>query len=110
LNRVQLAVCLRVAFDRLDVRSVGLNGEDGARLHGNAVEQDGARAALGRIAAYVRARQTQLFTDEVHQKLPRLDLTGVPLSIDGRRDSVQAGLARLGLSHQRCASQKIIES
>src|SRR5260370_40955273 len=55
LDRVQLAVWLGEAFDGLDVGAVGLNGEDGARLHGDAVDQDRARAALRRVAADVRS-------------------------------------------------------
>src|SRR5258708_38828344 len=72
LNRVQLTVGLGEALDGLDVGPVGLNGQDGARLYGDAVDQDRACAALGRVAADVRTRQSELLPNEIHQELSRL--------------------------------------
>jgi hypothetical protein len=55
---VQLAVG-RELLDGEDVRAVGLD-RDGARLGAPAVDEDGAGAALTRIAADVRAGEIEL--------------------------------------------------
>src|SRR5439155_26439536 len=52
LDRVEHTV-LRQALDRHDVRPVGLHGEDGAGLHGFAINGDGASPALTGVAADV---------------------------------------------------------
>ena len=67
LQRMQLPVG-REALDRGDVGPVRLDGEDGARLHAPAVNQDIAGAALTRIAADVRAGQTELLARIVHEE------------------------------------------
>src|SRR5579884_360717 len=54
LHRVQPAR-RRQALDGQDVRALGLNGEDGARLHRPAIHVDGAGAALGGVTADMRA-------------------------------------------------------
>ena len=105
LDRVQLAVGLGIALDRLDVGAVGLDGQDGARLDRDAVQQNRAGAALRRVAADVGAGQAKLFTDEIHQKLPRLDLAGVPRSVHGHRDGVHPRLG-LRLGHRKSASHR----
>src|SRR5262249_44585334 len=54
--------------------SVGLHRQHRARLHRLAVEQDGADAAVGGVAADVRAGQAQVLAQEVHEEQPGLDL------------------------------------
>src|SRR5712691_5587817 len=54
LHRVQLARRCQT-LDRQDVGALGLHREHGARFHGLAVQVDGAGAALGGVAAHVRA-------------------------------------------------------
>ena len=58
LQRVQVALGAD-ALDRRDLGAVGLDGEHRAALHRLAVEVDGAGAAVGRVAADVRARQAR---------------------------------------------------
>src|SRR5689334_3754642 len=48
LDRVELALFLET-FDGLDVAPVGLHGEDGAGLDGDAVQENRARAAVRRV-------------------------------------------------------------
>src|SRR5882724_2613094 len=64
LHRMELAALLQ-ALDRGDLGAVGLDGEHRARLHRIAVEDHGARAAVRRVAADVRARHPEHFADEV---------------------------------------------
>src|SRR3989442_4423089 len=54
MHRVQLAILLE-AFDGRNGGPVRLNREEGARLHGAAIEEHGARAAVRGVAADVRA-------------------------------------------------------
>ena len=73
LQRMQRAVRLRHALDRKDFGAVRLHGKHRARLHRLAVEIDRAGAAMGRLAADVRAGQLELFAQEMDQKRARLD-------------------------------------
>src|SRR5713226_4073485 len=82
LDRVQLAV-LGHAFDRGDLRAVGLDGQHGAGLHGLAIQMDGAGPALAGVAAHVRAREPGQLADEVHEQEPGLDVMRVSDAIDG---------------------------
>ena len=51
-----------------------------------AVEQDGAGAALARVASDVRAGEHQRLAEEVDEQEPRLDLASVARSVDGDGD------------------------
>ena len=62
------------AFHSGDLVPVEHDGEHGARLHGQAVHQHGAHAAVRRVAADVCAGQAQDFTEEVGQQYARLDI------------------------------------
>src|SRR5438128_9037403 len=73
LDGVELASLLQ-PLDGRHFAAVGLHRQHGARLHRLPVEQHGARAAVGGVAADVRARQPQPLADEVDQEQPRLDL------------------------------------
>src|SRR5215213_3967349 len=59
LHRVQRAP-VRQTFDSRDLRALALHGEDGAGLHGFAVEVDDASAALARVATDVGAGEPQV--------------------------------------------------
>src|SRR5438309_3495085 len=84
LDRMELAI-LGHALDRLQAPSFGLNREHRAALDCFAVDQDGARAALARVAADVRAGEPQVVPEIVHEKQAWLDLMLVPASVDGYR-------------------------
>ena len=73
LDRVELAVLLQ-ALDGRDLAAVGLHGEHGAGLHGHAVEQHRAGAAVGGVAADVGAGEAQVLAEQVDQQQARLDL------------------------------------
>src|SRR5437899_11440440 len=85
LDRVQLSVLLQ-AFHRGDLRALGLDGEDRARLHRIAVEQHRAGAAVRGVAADVRAGQAQVLAEQVDEQQPRLDLHAVRSAVDGQLD------------------------
>src|SRR2546426_5168853 len=85
LDGVQLAVLLQ-AFHRGDLRALGLDREDGAGLHGLAIEQHRAGAAVGGVAADVRAGQAQVLAEQVDEKQSRLDLHAVRSAVDGQLD------------------------
>jgi hypothetical protein len=86
LQRVQRAAASRQTFDRRDRAAVGLHGQAGARSHGDAVEQDGAGAALARIAADLGAGDAPEVANEMHQKLPRLDVALKPAAVNSNAD------------------------
>ena len=74
LQRVEM---LRVGSEILHgahARAVRLNGEDGARLHGTAIDMDRARAALRGVAADLRAGEVEVVPDDVDEQPPRLAL------------------------------------
>ena len=73
------------ALDRRDLGAVGLSGQHGAALHRLAVHVHGARAAVGRVAADVRARQAELVAQPVTSSR-RLHVRGSTLAVDGHLD------------------------
>ena len=85
LQGVQLAV-LGQAFNRRDLRAIGLDGEDGARLGAAAVDEHRAGTALAGVAADVGAGQEQLLAEEVDEEQPGFHVRFSYLAIDGHRD------------------------
>ena len=84
LHRMQRAVGGEALYGG-DVRTVGFDREHGAALHRRSTDVHDTRAALARIAADVRAGEPEVFTDEVDEQGPALDLAFDRLSIDGQR-------------------------
>src|SRR5687768_13818444 len=82
LERVKRSVLLH-PFDGQNVGAVGLHGEDRARLDWLAVQQDGAHAAVGRVAANMCPRQAKRLADEVHEQHPRGYFGRPLLTVDG---------------------------
>jgi hypothetical protein len=72
LHRVQLAV--GQALHGGDLGPVHLERQDGAALHAHAVQQDGARPAVGGVAPDDRAGPAQAGAEIVHEQQPGLDL------------------------------------
>src|SRR6185436_1624703 len=85
LDRVQLAV-LGQPLDRHDVGAVRLHGKEGAALDGLAVYEDGAGAALARVAADVGPGQADRLTNVVHQEKAGLHFVAVALAVDRHLD------------------------
>src|SRR5260370_13779357 len=82
---MQLAVLLE-PFHGHEAPAVGLHGKHRARLHGTALPQHGARAAVRGVAPDVRPRQPQDVADQVDEQEPRLDVRLVLLAIDRELD------------------------
>src|SRR5215813_4114999 len=85
LEGMELAVLLE-PLHRHDLPAVGLHREHRTGLHGPAVEEDGAGAAVGRVAADVRAREPEDLADQVHEEETRLDVCLELLAIDSHLD------------------------
>src|SRR5712691_10134786 len=85
LKRMQLAVLFQ-ALHRHDFLVAGLDGEHRARLHRSAVHEDGAGAAVGRVAPDMGAGQPQHVPDQVDQQEARLDVSLVLLAVDRELD------------------------
>src|SRR5262249_61735352 len=85
LNGMELAVGGK-ALDRGHVVAFRLDGEERARLDRLAVEQHRAGAARGRVAADVRACQSELISQEVDEELAGRALGLLPLPVQRYRD------------------------
>ena len=78
-----------VSGQRLDGRDrapVGLDGEQAAAAHRDAVEEHGARAADPVLAADVRPREPEPVAEEVREQEPRLDRLPHGRAVHGERD------------------------
>ncbi len=83
------------ALDRGDRCAIGLRGEDGAALDRLAVQVNGAGAARARVAADMRAGQSQRLAKKMDEQLAGLDL-GVVL------DPVDRDINRNDTLRYRC--------
>ena len=71
--------------------AIGLDGEHRARLHGLAVDVDGAGAALRGVAADVGPGQVQVLADQLDQEPSRLDVHLPGNSVDDERNVLVHG-------------------
>src|SRR6188508_1956444 len=84
-------------LDGLELTAIGLDSEHRARLRARAVDVDGARAAVARVAPDVRPGQPEVIAQEMDEEEARLDIRLVRLTVDGHRDvlgSHRSGLLR----------------
>ena len=65
-------------LDCVNHRTVGLDGQDRARLHGAAVQVHGARAALGGVASDMGTGDAEVLAQELDEQLSGLNV-GPPL-------------------------------
>src|SRR6478735_481698 len=86
LHGMKLVGALGQALDRRHLTTLGLDGEDRARLDRLAVEMDDAGAALAGVAADMGAGKAKMLAQELDQQRAGLDLPGSGLAIDGHRD------------------------
>ncbi len=86
LHGVESAVGTGQPFDGRDLGSVGLDREHRAALHAHAVQVDGARAAVGGVAADDRAHLSDAVAEIVDEQDSGLDIVLVPDSVDGDAD------------------------
>src|SRR5436190_23785259 len=91
LNRMERAVA-REALDRRHRGAVGLHRQHRARLHGLAVQVDGACAALRGLAADFCSREPDAVAHEVDEQRAGRDLGFVASAVDGDRDVGQDSL------------------
>jgi len=82
LDRVQLTV-LGDPLNRGHRRPICLDGEEGARLDGLAVDENRARATLRRIAANVGTGQVQDVAQVVNEEGTGLYVIAVRFTVDG---------------------------
>jgi len=75
-------VSVREAFDGLDRRAVGLDGEHHAALDERSVDDDGAGAAVSGVAADVAAREVDVVAEEMDEQLARLHVPLVLRAVD----------------------------
>ena len=80
LERVQSS-SLGKTFNRLDISSICLYGQECTRLDGLAIKQDRAGAAVTGVAADVRPGKSEFVTDKVNQKQPRLNIARIRLAV-----------------------------
>src|SRR5207248_4104622 len=97
------------ALDGGDLPALELHGEERAALDGLAVDEHRARSALARVAADVRARQTQHIAQEMHEEEPWLDLASEVGPVDVDADGAHGASSRTGVPEnarrQRCSDQ-----
>ena len=85
LHGMELAVG-REPFDRRHLAAGGLQREHRAALHGAAVDEHRAGAALARVAADVRPRQPETVAQRVDEQRASFDLEGARLAVDAERE------------------------
>src|SRR5579862_1286052 len=80
------------ALDGGDFALMRLAGENRAGLDAFAVQQDGASAAEGCVAANVRSGEVKSFADKFHEHESRFDgaLVKSPVDLDGDWDEIEA--------------------
>ena len=96
LHGVPVITC-RQALDRRDLRPVGLDGEDAARLHAASVQQHGAGAAVGRVATHHRADLAQVVAEPVDEQGSGFDVRFVVRPVDGDGDVLHGGSLSVGV-------------
>src|SRR4051812_32769206 len=105
LDRMKLPV-LRNALDGRDLAAFELHGEQRAALRRLAVDEDGTRSALTRVAADVRPGQPEHVAQEMDEEEPWLHLTGEIDPVDVDADATHGASSRSGSRNARqdCAS------
>ena len=76
----------RQPLDRRDRRAVGLDREHQARVDAQAVDEDGARAALADQAALLGAGQAEVVAQDLEQGVVGRDVERARAAVDGERD------------------------
>src|SRR3989442_397426 len=87
--RMELPVLLE-SLDRRDRPLIGLHGEHRARLHRATVEEHRAGAAVGGVAADVRAGHPEVLAEEMDKERARIDVDVVRRSVDRHVDLERA--------------------
>jgi hypothetical protein len=85
----------RETLDRLNLMTVGLDGQHDARPHRLSVEEDRARAADAMLAADVRAGQLEILAQKIAQEQPWLDVGFAVAAVDEDSDDHDARARRI---------------
>src|SRR6266498_4249101 len=85
LQRRELAV-LGESLDGLDLCTVGLDRQQHAALHEEAVHEHGTGTTVAGVAADVASGQIEVVTDEMDEETSRVHLALVRLAVDLDRD------------------------
>ena len=107
LERMQRAV-VGEPFDRRQLRPVRLDAEQRARLDRLAVQEHGAGAARGGVAADVRPGQTETLAQDVDEELTRLQVELVANAVDSKRDTFHGGLLVSGAESRRAYYSSLV--
>src|SRR5207249_7748194 len=94
LERMEVAVA-REPLDREHRPPLALRGEQDARVHGRAVEQDGAHAALRLQTVLLGSGEAEIRAQDVEKRAVRLGEDLVPLTVDRQRQGE--------LAHDACS-------
>jgi hypothetical protein len=81
---------MRQPFDRGDVVRLGAKRRDHAGVHGLAVDQHRAGAAIPGVAAYFNARQAAFLAQRVTEAFDRRSGNARRLAIEAERDAGRA--------------------
>ena len=76
------------AFDARDLRTLGLDAEDAARVHDAAVHQNAAGTAVAVVAAFLRAGKAEILAQHLEEALARFAQEVDLLAVEGRLDPV----------------------
>src|SRR5581483_3208882 len=77
------------AFDRGDLATLRLYGEDRAGLHGPSIQQHRARPALARVAPDVGPGEPEALSDELNEEEPRLHILRSWLAVHGELNAME---------------------
>src|SRR5881628_474014 len=94
LERMELPIA-REPLDREHRTPLALRGQEDARVHGRAVEQDGAHAALRLQTVLLRPGEAEVGAQDVEKRAVRLGEDLVPLTVDRQRQGK--------LAHDACS-------
>ncbi len=109
LQRVEFAVLTRgQALDGGDLGALQAYRQRQTRVDATPADQDGARPTGPGVAALLGPGQTEPLAQQVQQRRPVVDRDGVPLAVDGQRDTAArrpAGRLRYGAERGRGPGQ-----
>jgi len=97
---------LRDALDGRDLAAFELHGEERAALRRLAVDEDGTRSALTRVAADVRPGQPEHVAQEMDEEEPWLHLAGEIDPVDVDADATHGASSQTGVpedARRQCA-------
>jgi len=105
LHGMELPVGARQAFDGDDLPASDRMRQNRARIVRHIVDEDGARAALGAIAAKLGAREPELVAQRHGKRFLLHDVDTPHLPVDIQRDQPFDSAGRPGLPEDGCAEQ-----